>query len=257
MQQHEEETNKEKFGLLKRPAPIVLISIFHLLEPLIKVLYLKVTTGFSFSKVVETILYLDNINHIFNFWFLFLFPLAGLLLYSVKKIPYIIFMFLQVYIISLHLSYESFTWPYISEKPLLFSSLLILINIGLIIYLSLPKVRRPFLDKSIKWWQNSPRMKITLPCTIESTSDSTSTSANTLNISRTGIFMETMRNYDVNESVNIHFKFNYFNFTFRAKAVHSIAFKDKYGVGFRFKNVQFGDYYQKFKFMRAIRLLKV
>lgn len=248
-------TNKKKFklGLLKRPRPILWIATFHLLEPLFKILYLKISTGFNFETVFNTILSIESFKHFIEFWFIF--PLAGLLLLSFKKIAYFLFLGIQIYIIYLHLTYESFTWPYVNESPLLFSSTLLYVNVFLIFYLSLPKVRRPFFDKSIKWWATPKRYEIKIPCSL--LWEGHEVKGRTLNISRSGMFFQTNEHVGVDRDVYVKFDHQKFNFTFRASVIHERTFKGEYGVGIHFKLWQFGDYYKVIRFMQALKSLKI
>lgn len=243
----------KKLGLYKRPRPIVVIAVFHLLEPIIKILYLKLSTGFHFKIVVNTIFSIETTKQFFDFWLVF--PLAGLSLLSFKKGAYFFFLFIQSYIIYLHFSYESFTWPYVDKSPLLFSSALVSINICLIIYLALPKVRRPFFDKSIKWWATPKRYEIQIPCTLEF--GDFEILGKTLNISRTGIFFRTDSILDRNKSVKVRFDHLHFKSLFRATIIHQGVFKGEKGVGIRFNLWQFGDYYQVVKFMSALKKLNI
>ena len=242
-----------KVGLLKRPRPIVAIGVFHLLEPIFKIIYLKISTGFSMKLVLSTIFSLDTMKSFIDFWLIF--PLAGILLLSFRKIPYFLFLLMQAYIIYLHFSYESFTWPYVNEQPLLFSSALVSINIFLIIYLFLPKVRRPFFDKSIKWWAAPKRHRITIPCLLEFGDQLIE--GNTINISRTGIFFETDVKIPIKETVKIRFQQQYFNSVFRATVIHSGEINGAKGVGIRFHLLQFGDHYEVIKFMSALKKLEL
>lgn len=244
---------QEKFGLTKRPRPIVIISLFHIFEPIIKILYLKLNTGFDWPTVFTTLLSIDRVSAFIDFWLVF--PIAGLLLLTFWRIPYYLFILIQTYIIYLHLTYEQFTWPYVSEQPLLFSSSLVIFNIILIIYLSLPKVRRPFFDKSIKWWATPTRHEIQIPCSLYF-KDKVLV-GKTLNISRSGMFFRTDEQFDKNTPIKVQFDKNNFQFTFRANIVHNGIFKGEKGLGIRFKVWQLGDYYKVVRFMSALKSLKL
>jgi uncharacterized membrane protein len=138
-----------------KPLIFILIAAFHIIEPLIKVAYFKITTPFSTSTIISNIAQISTAREIFEFWFLF--PLAGLALMGVKKWSYPVFVGAQIYSIYSHLTYEQYTWPYVSQVPFVSSLVLLFINTMVIIYFALPDVRKPFFDRSVRWWETRTR----------------------------------------------------------------------------------------------------
>ena len=49
-----------------RPLSIVILSIAHIIEPLFKLIYLKLFTGFSLYKIVINVLAIDDLKAIFE-----------------------------------------------------------------------------------------------------------------------------------------------------------------------------------------------
>src|SRR3989339_103143 len=115
----------------QKPVLIIILAIFHFLQPFINIVYLKLTTHYDFFMIFQNLLELDGVKSLFDFWLLF--PLGGLALLLVRKWSFFIFVFVQFYSIYLHLFYEKYTWPYVSEHPLSFSIILLIFNIFFII----------------------------------------------------------------------------------------------------------------------------
>ncbi len=237
----------------KRPLIFIILGIIHLLEPLSKILYLKIETGFSFSKVLENILAIEGLRTNFEFWFLF--PIAGIALLTIKKWSYPVFVAVQFYSLISHLSYEEYTWPYVSEVPILSSLILLIFNIGMIVYFALPSVRRPFLDKTIRWWETYKRYAVNIPCEFIALKNSSSFKGEILNISKSGVFATCNNNeVHINDELKVRFHFYNLNFSLKAIIVSKHSYTDKTGWGIQF---EFNDWREKFNLSRLINILKL
>ena len=115
-----------------RPFIFILIAFFHIIEPLIKLAYFKAITPFSLGTIISNISQIHSFKEVIEFWFLF--PLGGLALLGVKRWSYPIFVGVQLYNIYGHMTYEKYTWPYVSEVPFASGIILLFINSLIIIY---------------------------------------------------------------------------------------------------------------------------
>jgi hypothetical protein len=128
----------------ERPLLITVVAFMHILEPLFKIFYFQTKTNFDLSIILSNVTTFEAIGlkGLIDFWLIF--PLAGIALLSVKKYAWYFFVTTQAYSIVTHLTYESFSWPYFSEVPFFSSVLLILTNLFLIVYVSVPEIRMLF-----------------------------------------------------------------------------------------------------------------
>lgn len=219
--------------MYKKPLLFIILACAHLLEPLIKVIYFKATTSFSFGTVISNIAQIQTTREIFDFWFLF--PIGGLALISVKKWSYPIFVSVQAYSIYAHLTYEKYTWPYISEVPFASSLALLFMNVLIIAYFALPDVRRIFFDKSMRWWETRKRYAIRIPVSFHLDGLRQTFNCHLLNISQTGAFINS--NLDLEQDANIIMTISYKRLKIKVRCIvksrHS--FQDEQGLGIKFK----------------------
>lgn len=220
-----------------RPLLFVIIAIAHFIEPLIKILYFKVTTPFTFSTIISNIGQIQNTREMLEFWFLF--PIGGLALMGVKRWSYPVFVGVQIYSLWTHLTYEKFTWPYVSEVPFASSLLLIFFNTLIIIYFALPAVRQPFFDKKIRWWETRTRYETFLPVAFSLPTQNDFFQGEILNISQTGVFIKHNKVFEQNSNITLIFKHNNTSITLLGKVSSHHAFKGKRGIGvkFEFQNI--------------------
>lgn len=236
----------------KRPLLFIILGILHLLEPLIKILYLKIITGFPFAKVMNNVLAIDGFRNLFEFWLLF--PIGGLALLFVKNWSYLVFVAVQIYSIMTHLTYEEFTWPYVSETPFLSSMILMVVNVIMIVYFAFPSVRRPFLDKRVRWWETKKRYAVKIPCQVTGNSIPGFENAEILNISKTGLFLKGLEGFNLNETINIKFSFYNLHFTINGVIRSRHKYDSTEGCGVEFV---YEDWKEKFSMARLIRILKL
>lgn len=216
-----------------KPLLFILIAFLHICEPLIKISYFKVTTPFPFPQILDNIAHISSSKEFFEFWFLF--PIGGIALLGVKRWSYPVFVGVQMYAIWSHLTYQKFTWPYVSEVPFFGSLFLLFVNICIVIYFALPDVRRPFFDKNLRWWETPSRIVMRLPCSISIENPEHLHDCEILNISRSGAFI----NYKgvLENDTQIHLKLFWGDTAIEVNAVKvgSHSFDREHGIGVRFK----------------------
>jgi len=172
----------------QRPLLFIILGVLHLIEPLFKILFFKITTAFPIDVILTNVIQISEFRDIFEFWFLF--PIAGIALLGVKKWSYPIFVGVQAYSLVAHLTYKSYSWPYVDQVPQWPSLLLLACNIAIIIYFALPDVRKPFFDASVRWWEPKERFSFNFPCTVHFSANQKLIDAEILNISHSGAFIK-------------------------------------------------------------------
>jgi hypothetical protein len=220
-----------------RPILFIVIAILHLIEPLMKVLYFKMTTPFSLSTIASNIASISGTRELFEFWFLF--PLGGIALLGVKRWSYPVFVGVQIYSLWSHILYERFTWPYVSEIPFYSSLALLMMNVAIIIYFAFPDVRKPFFDRSIRWWETSPRYIQHLPITFSLTNPDILSDGEILNISRTGAFVACREVLETGTIIALNLAVADTALSLKAEIVSTHSFEGVRGIGikFRFTNI--------------------
>lgn len=239
----------------KRPLLIVILGLLHIFEPISKIIYFKIKTGFSFSIILYNILALDHFTGIFEFWFLF--PIGGIALLLVKRWSFPIFVFVQIYSIYTHLSYQKYNWPYVSEKPHITSVLLLLFNLLFIIYVFLPDIRKLFFNPRLRWWEPKPRYTIKIPCIVTLPSDNSKKPGEIINISETGAFVNAPLDYKFDDIIHINFTFYNLDYYLKARVanVHTINGVDGLGIQFKFNHI--GERLYLRRLTKALNLLNV
>jgi len=216
----------------KKPLIFILLAFAHFLEPLIKILYFKATTTFSFSTILGNIMQIEAPREIFDFWLLF--PLAGLALLSVKKWSYPIFVGVQAYSIYSHLTYEKYTWPYVSETPFISSLSLLVMNVLIICYFSLPDVRKPFFDQSVRWWETRKRYGLNIPISFSLTKDNAIYNSDILNISQSGVFLSDHQSVNIGSVIKMNLIYKGLSLHVKGKVKSHHSFENIPGVGVKF-----------------------
>jgi hypothetical protein len=182
-----------------RPLIFILLALVHLLGPIIKIVSLKVATGFDYITVINNILSIESYKAIFEFWFLM--PIGGFALINIRKWSYWLFVAVQVYSIISFITYEEFTWPYVNKTPDFSSLVLVGINVIIVIYFAFPQVRKPFFDEKLRWWETAYRYTINKPFILKLLDGTIIPDSMIINISRTGCFIKTKREVASNQFV--------------------------------------------------------
>lgn len=219
--------------MYKKPLLFIILACAHMIEPLIKIIYFKLSTSFSFHTVITNISQAQSLREVFDFWFLF--PIGGLALISVKKWSYPIFVGVQAYSIYAHLTYEKYSWPYMSEMPFVSSLALLFMNALIIVYFALPHVRRPFFDRSLRWWETKKRYPVRIPVSFTIKGTGENVEGDILNISQTGVFISSDLDFNVNTPVELTLNYKEFQMSIDGLVRSRHSFQEEHGLGIKFK----------------------
>lgn len=236
----------------QKPLIFQILCILMLIEPLLKILSFKLSTGFAWNTVIENILQMEGIKNIFEFWFLF--PLGALALLRIRKWSYLLFIGVQAYSLITILTYKSYTWPYVSQRPLLSTIIVLILNIGLIIYFMLPDIRRPFFDKKARWWEPKTRYKCHINSAINFGTDHAIYNCLIHNISQTGFFISGPVELMNENEISIDFKIldEYFSFIGTVISRHDIDGVEGHGIKLKLRGIR--DYFAIRKIITHLKL---
>lgn len=208
--------------MTQRPWPIVLIALFHIIAP--------IWNFISSAQLIDLSLidYLNlQLKHgvIYTLiWFLLPF-LAGVALLTFRLWSYYAFLVFMVLVAGFTLR-QRLLYPHRVSLALFIAYELI--NVAIILYFLTPTVRRIYLDKRIRWWQQSPRFLINLRAQVKVKNQEWA--AEILNISQGGVFIAIPGRIQSNDSITISFEYNGANYQQTGLVVHT---SDKgYGVLF-------------------------
>lgn len=213
-----------------KPLIFTVLSILFLIEPLIKVLYLKASTNFEFAVIFANLQSRNTFKEILEFWLIF--PLAGILILRLRKWTYFSFMAVLTYIVFKILSYERYTWPYNSDSPFLYNYVVALTAMVVFVYFLSPTVRIPFFDRRVRWWETKARYNVNLPCWIQSGGDEIT--SNILNLSLTGAFVVESEGIKLGDTFLMKFNYEGEEMVVNAKAVHKHKAQGQDGYGLQF-----------------------
>lgn len=216
----------------KRPLIFVVLAAIHFLEPLFKIFFLKMQTGFEWTVIFDNIFSITSPKAIFEFWLLF--PIAGFAIMGAKKWSYPLFVTVQVYSIYAHLTYQKFTWPYVAETPFISHTLLLVFNLLVIAYFLMPDVRRIFFEPGLRWWETPTRFYFDLPCAVTFGDSNDLIDVKIKNISRTGCFISYMGEFMDGQPLTLHLTYGAHDIKLAAEVVRKSEFQGEQGMGVKF-----------------------
>jgi hypothetical protein len=229
-----------------KPLSFYILATLLFSEPIIKSIYLKMITGFTWEVLARTIFSIDGVFSNFEFWGLF--PLAGIALISVRSWSFVIFMGVQLYSIYSHLFYEKFSWPYVAENPQVSSVLLLAVNVSIICYFMTPKNLRTYWSKTSSLWRNTSRFATKIPTNF----DNDEANLNTIitNISESGAYFTSHQNLPVGHSISLQL-----NIDGKLKNISAIIRRTQntahdeyfgYGVEFSFQDTEEKEHIRRY-----------
>ena len=132
------------------PNFILLLSTFLMLDPFIRILTFKASTGLEWSLVWNNVVdnSLESVPMFIKFWVLS--PIAGILLLTLSRTAYFLYGSLTIYNIVTFFTYKSFEWPYFAKTPHWSALILLLFNILFLSYMLWPSVKRHILSRHFR-----------------------------------------------------------------------------------------------------------
>jgi hypothetical protein len=232
-----------------KPLIFQILSALFLVEPLIKILYFKAATHFDFGTIFENILSRSSFREIFDFWIVF--PIAGLMLWKLRKWTYFVFLAVMAYLIFTITTYEKYTWPYNTDSPLFYHYFIIVVTLATIAYFLVPDVRAPFFNKKLRWWESKPRYRITIPAKI--TGNKITFQSEIINISQTGAFLKDNDLLTPGDVVSMTFESEGLLMEIPVKVISRHVISSTPGFGVQFYPTSITQKFQLFRLIGRIR----
>jgi hypothetical protein len=232
-----------------KPLIFTLISILCIIEPIIKILYFKAITHFDFMVIMTNLVAKNSFRDVFDFWLVY--PLAGILLFKLRKWTYFAFMSLLAYIVFNIMTYEKYTWPYNSDSPFLYHYVVVVMAVMVFMAFLLPGVWEPFFDRRVRWWEPKVRYPFGINCSLKN--DSLIFSSEIINISLTGAFLKESSYFKVGDKLDLEFNFLGKDISLPVTVIHKHSLHGRHGYGVQFS---FKSFKQNVLVARIINVLK-
>lgn len=232
-----------------KPLIFTIILILCLIEPLIKVLYFKITTQFDFSTIMINLFARHTFRDVFDFWLVY--PITGLLLLKLRKWTYFAFMSFLIYIVYNIFTYEKYTWPYNSDSPFWYNYFVVTSSVMVFFVFLLPAIREPFFDKRLRWWEPQTRYLVGINCSLKN--DSLIFPSEIINISASGAFLKDSSYFRVGDKLDLDFRFLGKEITLPVVVVHRHSKFGRNGYGVKFCLNSFRQNIVLSKVMRVVR----
>lgn len=237
------------WSMKNKPLIFTVLSVLCLIEPVIKVLYFKAITNFDFMVIFANLQARNSFIDVVDFWLIF--PIAGLLILKLRKWTYFTFMAVLAYINYNIFTYEKYTWPYNSDSPFMYNYVVALMSVAVFVYFLSPKVREPFFDRRVRWWEPKARYNVQIHCKLHSNNFAFPTEI--INISQTGAFILDSKYMKVGDKFQLEFNFLGQTIVTPVEVVHKHTVQNQtgYGVKFNFKSLA-----QSVRMAKVINVLK-
>ena len=232
-----------------KPLIFQLLSVLFLLEPAIKILYFKASTHFEFATIFANVFARSGFREVFDFWIVF--PVAGLMLWKLRKWTYFAFLAVMVYLIFSIFTYEQYTWPYNSDSPLFYHYFVIVLTILTMAYFLAPEVRAPFFNQKLRWWETKPRYKTLIPARVSGSK--ITFQSEILNISQSGAFLMDNNHLSPGDVVSLTFESEGLLLEIPVKVVSRHVISSTPGIGVQFFPTSLSQKIQLFRLIGRIR----
>lgn len=152
-----------------------------------------------------------------------------------RKWTYFSFMGVLAYINYNIFTYEKYTWPYNSEAPFMYNYIVAMLSVAVFVAFLFPKVREPFFDKRVRWWEPKTRFNVNINCKLQS--DNLTFPTQIMNISQTGAFVQESKYMKVGDQLIMEFNFlgEAISIPVEVMNKHTAQGKTGYGLKFKFK----------------------
>lgn len=129
---------------------ILLLSGFLILDPILRILSFKISTGIDWVLLWDNIVQNGNVSifRFIEFWLLA--PLAGIFLLTLSRTAYIIYSFLTIYKFYSLVTYTPYDWPYFAARPHIGAFAIITLNLLFVLILMWPLFKKYILSYHFK-----------------------------------------------------------------------------------------------------------
>lgn len=234
----------------KKPWPLIILGILHLIEPVGKVLLYS----WLWKVPPSTILSYASLDHPYRTLMFFCsFPIAGIAILSVRNWSIPLFILIQVLTTIEH--YRS--WTQIPERiPFYIFAGFTFLNFMAVVYFLIPEVRLTYVNPRLRWWQTKSRYKVQWVCIIRQ--GDVRSKAVIRNISEDGLFLSTPPQITLDQitPVRVEFCFHKLQFLRDGMIVNESVIEGLPSFGVRFGHVLRKEKRRLRNCMRALDLLQ-
>lgn len=217
----------------RRPWPLVILAILHIVSPFFNILVSGLFLGFSPQHSVASAFNFEVMSH--NFLIMFLPVIAGLAIYACQKWSFYVYLLsmMGMFVVMFKDANEASDMILVGQIIIIFG-----INILITIYFFLPEVRKIYFDKKMRWWENKPRYHFNQPCQFKKVSDEKTYAGEILDISESGLFLKSSDLKNTSENVEITFSFTDHDFSFTGRTIpHDRTDVIGFGVEFQHDSI--------------------
>lgn len=200
--------------MLRRPWPIVILVLFHLIAPVFNVLN---SVWMSRTTVERYLLYKLDFAPWWDLLALFaLVPIAGLVIYACKRWSYFVYMVLMSAVALVnYINWQSH--PGLFHLPLLLAFMVL--NIVVVGYFLIPEVRTVYFNERLRWWEADPRYVLQTQGTLV-THEQYRRLCDIENLSRSGAMVAAGLGLEKGNNVSLVFDLEGTSFQIRGTIVH-------------------------------------
>src|SRR5690606_23987212 len=126
-----------------------------------------------------------------------------------------------------------------------------ILSVGVFVYFLSPKVREPFFDRRVRWWEPKSRYNVQLQCKLHSSHLTFPTQI--INISQSGAFVQESKYMKIGDHLQLDFNFLGQTISLPVEVVHKHTIKDMTGYGLKF---HFKTFRQNVLMTKVINVLK-
>lgn len=221
-----------------KPWSLLILAFFHFIEPISKVLFYSIYFHVSPIDVI-TIEY-NNGSILHSIEYFFLFPIAGIAIFAVKKWSLPVFLGVELWALISNVPYLESLYQSNQILLLTYFILFALLNVSVVSYLLIPAVRLAYLEPHVRWWEAKPRYAITLDAWADDESI-----GSIKNISESGVFLATDMELPINTIIELKFSPptnqsdtpNHFSITQTSTIVHRLTIDNIEGYGIRYNSL--------------------
>ena len=173
-------------------------------------------------------LFFDSVNFLPLFNMIVPSVIAGIAVYSVKKWSYPVFLLCMAWI-TCQMFYK-FSFDFTKTELFLTVIIPMLINIVYVSYILLPKVRAPYYDPRLRWWETKPRYVYATD--IKISYNNIQTSGQMTNISEGGLFAIINESIEPNTVIKLNLEILGDHLEIQAKVVYRKPDGTSHGLQF-------------------------
>jgi len=216
-----------------KPWPLLILAFFHFIEPFSKITFYSVFFNLNPIDIISVEITQGSARHIFEYFFLF--PIAGIAIFAVKKWSLSVFLVVELWVFISNVPYIQEL--YADQQYLLAAFFIVfaILNVTVVSYLLIPAVNVAYMDPKVRWWEAKPRYTINAKCSIDDNA------ATIRDISESGVFIYGQNELEVGSEIQLKFaverfaeKFVHNDLNILAKVVHHFTIDEHPGYGVKF-----------------------